>query len=76
MYFVVGFMSFDITSSNGIVENRNSIRRLTLNSKTMEWILSCMREVSKVLVNFVRRWKRRDNFSGTFCSRNFNKFSR
>lgn len=73
MYFVVGFKSFDITSSNGTAEtwydwmerSRNSIRRSTLNRITMEWILSCMREPSKVHGNFVRRWNRGDIFSET-----------
>lgn len=82
IYFAVGFKSFDITRSCGTTEiwyewterSRNFIRRTTFNKMTMEWISLSLREASKVNVNFVRRWKRRVNFSETFCSRNFNKF--
>uniref|UniRef100_A0A0V0HD08 Putative ovule protein n=1 Tax=Solanum chacoense TaxID=4108 RepID=A0A0V0HD08_SOLCH len=56
---------------------RNFFRRIIPeNRKTLEWVVQILREAFKFRGNGVRRWKKGDSFSETFCARNFNNFGR
>ncbi|OIT04432.1 hypothetical protein A4A49_65172, partial [Nicotiana attenuata] len=84
IYFAVGFKSYEIERYTSSAEEwfewtergRNLIRRTTFSRKMMMWLCDNLKEASRVKGNYVKRWKSKDQFSETFCARNYNRFGR
>lgn len=77
IYFAVGCKSYDILRSTNTTDSwfewteksRNFTTRMSLDRKTLEWIVRILREAVKYRCSGVRRWKRREFLS--LRARNF-----
>lgn len=79
IYFAVGVKSFNVSRISGTQgdlykwteRNRRCATRTQFTKRTI-WLIQRLKEASLVKGNSVRRWKRREVFSETYCARNFN----